>query len=224
MSTEARRPPAADGLLLIGLVGRAGSGKSTVAAALAAAGAAVIEADALGHAVTDGDPEVRAALESEYGEGVYGADGRLDRAVVAARVFRDPAARARLDQLVHPRIVRAIRARIAELRAASFRGPVVIDAALLLDWGFERECDAVLAVVAAEPLRLARLAAARGWTGDEARRRLAVQRSDAAFEAAADVTLDNRGSREALEHAARAALERLQGAQAARLAAGRDEC
>lgn len=224
MFIEARRPPVDDGLLLIGLLGRAGSGKSTVAAALAGRGAAVIEADPIGHSVTDEDPEVRSALVSEYGPDVYGADGRLDRPRVAARVFRDPDARSRLDRLVHPRIVREIRSRIADLKAKGFRGPVVIDAALLLDWGFERECDAVIAVIAAEPLRIARLAAARGWSEDEARRRLAAQRPDEAFEAAAEVTLDNRGSRESLEHAARAALERLKGEHAERLAAGRDSC
>ncbi len=224
MSTEARRPPTDDGLLRIGLIGRAGSGKSTVAAALAAAGAVVIDADAIGHAVTGSDPEVRAALESEYGADVYRPDGTLDRARVAARVFRDPEARARLDRLVHPRIVRDIQARLTELRERGFRGAVVIDAALLLDWGVERECDAVIAVVAAEPLRIARLAAARGWSEDEAQRRLAVQRPDAAFEAAADITLDNVGSREELGQSAGAALERLERENAARLAAGRDAC
>src|SRR5262245_37179255 len=114
--TSSRRPAARDGLLLIGLVGRAGSGKSTVARALAGAGAEVIDADAIGHQVTDQDPEVRAALEAEYGPGVYRADGHLERTTVAARVFADPAARARLDGLVHPRILARIRARLEELR------------------------------------------------------------------------------------------------------------
>jgi dephospho-CoA kinase len=82
----------------------------------------------------------------------------------------------------------------------------------------------VIAGVAAEPLRIARLMAARGWSEDEARRRLGVQRPDAEFEAAADVTLDNRGSREELEQAAGAALERLRSEHAARLAAEGDGC
>jgi len=205
-----RRPAAGDGLLLIGLVGRAGSGKSTVARALAGAGAVVIDADALGHQVTDQDPEVRAALAAEYGPDVYGADGRLERGTVAARVFHDPAARARLDRLVHPRILDRIRARLEELRAAKFHGPVVIDAALMLEWGLEREVDAVIAVTAPEPLQLERLRRARGWTEEEARARLAAQRSNEAFVAAADVTLVNEDTAETLERAALGALEALE--------------
>jgi dephospho-CoA kinase len=215
MSIESRRAPSRDGLFLVGLVGRAGSGKSTVARALAADGAAVIEADALGHEVTDHDPDVRAALVAEYGPGVYRNDGALDRGRVAARVFRDAEARARLDRLVHPRIVERIRSRIAGLRAAGFRGVVVVDAALMLDWGLERECDAVLAVTASEAEQIARLGRARGWSEQEARARLAAQRTNERFAAAADVVLESSGTPMALERAARAAVTRLRAARAA---------
>jgi len=211
MSIEpsARRARARDGLLVIGLVGRAGSGKSSVARALAADGAVVIEADRLGHEVTDGEPEVRVALEAEYGPGVYLSDGTLDRRRVAARVFADPVARARLDALVHPRILARIHRRLDELRASGFRGVVLIDAALMLEWGLERDCDAVLAVTAPEPTQIERLWRARGWSEAEAKSRLAAQRSNEAFAAAAEVTLDNRGSQLELAHAARAAVEML---------------
>jgi dephospho-CoA kinase len=204
-----RRPPSDDPLFLIGLVGQAGSGKSTVARALADDGAVLIEADAIGHEVTDHDPEVRRALEAEYGPDVYRDDGTLDRRRVAARVFSDPAARERLDRLVHPRLIERIRRRIAGLAAGGHRGVVVLDAALLLDWGVERELDAVIAVVAPEAEQLARLTRSRGWSEAESRARLAAQRSHAAFEAAADVTLRNDGSVEALERAARSAVGRL---------------
>ncbi|OGF10425.1 MAG: dephospho-CoA kinase [Candidatus Eisenbacteria bacterium RBG_16_71_46] len=200
----------------MGLVGRAGSGKSTVARALAASGAVLIEADAIGHEVTGRDPEVRSALIAEYGPGVYGPDGALDRPQVAARVFSDAAARARLDRLVHPRIIERIRGRIARLVERGWRGTVVVDAALLLDWRLERECDAVLAVVAPEREQLRRLTAARGWNEAEARRRLGVQRSNEDFAAAADETLDNRGTIEALELAALGAADRLRGNRRAR--------
>ncbi len=210
MSTErARRPRADDGLLIVGLVGRAGSGKSSVARTLVADGALLISADALGHAVTDGDPAVRAALAAEYGSEVYRPDGTLDRARVAARVFADPAARGRLDALVHPELVRRLRAELDALRARRTRGVVLVDAALLLEWGFERECDAVLAVVAPEAEQVARLARARGWSADESRARLAAQRSNEAFAAAADEVIDNRGSEADLAPAARDALARI---------------
>jgi dephospho-CoA kinase len=191
------------------LVGRTGGGKSTVARVFAAQGAVVIEGDALGHYVTDCDPEVREALIAEYGDRIYRADGTLDRPRVADRVFSDPEARARLDRLVHPRIVGLIRDRLDDLRANAFRGVAVIDAALLLEWELERECDAVIAVVAPESERVARLMRARGWTREEVELRLAAQRSDAAFAAAADVTVENRGTAIELVRAARGALARL---------------
>jgi dephospho-CoA kinase len=91
---------------------------------------------------------------------------------------------------------------------------VVLDAALLLEWGLERACDAVLAVTAPEVEQVRRLAALRGWTEDEVRRRLTAQRTNEGFRAAADVTLDNTGSVEELERAARAAVARLRDAAA----------
>jgi dephospho-CoA kinase len=208
--TRPRRAPAADGLLILGLVGRAGSGKSTVARALAARGATVLDADRIGHEVTDGDPEVRAALVAEYGPAVYLEDGTLNRRLVATMVFSSPPALAALNRLVHPRILQRLRARLAELAANGPRGPVVVDAALMLDWAFERDCDAVIAVTAPLELQVARLVAARGWTEAEARRRLAAQKPEEWFAAAADETLVNDGSEAGLEAAAVAALARLQ--------------
>jgi dephospho-CoA kinase len=216
MSTERRVPEAGDPSFVVGLIGRTGSGKSSVARALARAGGVVIEADRLGHEVTDHDPEVRAALMQEYGAGIYKSDGTLDRSRVAARVFADPAARARLNGLVHPRIVERIRERLEKLRHAGYDGVVVLDAALLLDWGLERWCDAVIAVEADESDQLARLSRDRGWSAEEAGRRLSAQRPAAEFRAAADATVENRGSLAALEATARAVVTDLRGRRAAR--------
>ena len=218
MSTRVRRPETGDGLFILGLVGRAGSGKTTVARALEAGGARVIEADQIGHEITDRDPEVRAALIADYGADVYRADGALDRARVAARVFREPAARERLNQIVHPKIMARIRETIVELVRQGWRGVVVVDAALMLDWHLERACDAVLAVTATEPEQIARLMRARGWSEPEARARLGAQRTHQEFARAADVVLENHGTPEALIEAARAALRRL--LEARRNAAG----
>src|SRR5207247_1651762 len=96
-----------------------------------------------------------------------------------------------------------------ELRASGYRGAVLVDAALMFDWGFERECDAVIAITAPEAEQVARLGRSRGWSEAEARARLAAQRGDAAFAALADIAIENRGSEAELEAAALAALERL---------------
>lgn len=211
-----RRAPANDGLTIVGLVGRAGSGKSSVAAALAARGAMVLDADEIGHEVTDTDPAVREAMLREYGPAVYLDDGRLNRRLVAAKVFADASALERLNGLVHPRILRRLRERLVALPGEGFRGPVVIDAALMLDWAFERECDAVLAVIAPGEAQVERLVRGRGWSETEARRRLSSQRANEWFAAAADEVIDNRGTEAELAAAAAAALERLVRERAAR--------
>lgn len=208
-SPRARRAASDDGLFIVGLLGRAGSGKTTVARALAADGARLLEADRLSHEITDHDAEVRVALAAEYGADVYRPDGTLNRARVAARVFHDSQALARLNALVHPRIVAGLRAGIAALRRDGFRGTVVVDAAVMLSWGFERDCDAVLAVIAPEEALLARLTASRGWSERDGRARFAAQPTQEQFAAAADAVLDNRGTEEALVAAARAAVARL---------------
>ena len=204
-----RRAHTGDGLFILGLVGRAGSGKSTVTGALAAEGAGVIDADAIGHQVTDQDPEVRRALMAEYGADVYHADGSLDRSRVGEKVFTDPAARARLDALVHPRIMERAWEAMNQLRLSGHRGVVVLDSALLLHWGMERSCDAVIAVTAPEVEQIARLMTSRGWTEARARSVLAVQRPDEWFREAADLVLENTGSVPDLERAARGAVVRL---------------
>jgi dephospho-CoA kinase len=200
-------------VFVLGVVGRAGSGKSTVARVLAGASGVIVEADRIGHEVTDRDPDVRAALIRSYGEDVYRADGALDRARVAARVFADPAALAELNALVHPRIVQRIRERIAASRRAGQPSVVVVDAALMLDWRLEEDCDAVVAVVANADAQIERLRESRGWSDAEARARLDVQRSNEAFEAAADAVIRNDGTREALERVAHETLDRLRSAR-----------
>lgn len=204
-----RRSRPTDALLIIGLVGRAGSGKSTVARLLEARGALVLDADRLGHEITDTDPEVRAALIAEYGAGVYDEKGHLDRRQVAARVFTDPAALQRLNHLVHPRILSRLHHHLVQLSARHEPGVVVVDAALMLDWGFEAVCDEVLAVTAPEPQQLARLVSARGWTPEQARARLANQRPPGYFERLADEVVVNDGSEEQLRKATDAALARM---------------
>ena len=213
-SAGSRRPkPPAAAPFVVAIVGPAGSGKSTLARSLAGPRTRVLDADRLGHEITDGDPTVRAALAAEYGADVYRADGTLDRARVGARVFSDPAALARLNALVHPRIVARLR---DDVTHATGVDTVVVDAALLLDWGFERECDAVVAVVAPREQQIARLRRARGWSEEEATRRLASARSNEAFRALADEVVVNDADPAAAERAMRGAVDRLRARWTAR--------
>jgi dephospho-CoA kinase len=183
------------GMLRVGLSGGIGSGKSTVARALARRGAIVIDADAIAREVVEpGEPGLAAIVE-RFGPEVFDAEGRLDRPKLAALVFDDAAARADLNAIVHPRVAAETARRMA---AAPSDAIVVIDVPLLVE-AARSGYDVVVIVEAPEPVRLERLTA-RGMTSDDARRRMAAQAGDADRRKVADVILDNAGSEEDLEH------------------------
>ncbi|MPQ99207.1 dephospho-CoA kinase [Modestobacter sp. I12A-02628] len=187
-------------MLRIGLTGGIGSGKSTVAAMLVARGAVLVDADRIARAVLEPGTSGLAAVVEEFGEAVLAADGSLDRAALASVVFADPAARARLDALVHP----LVRERAAEAIAAAPADAVVVqDVPLLVETGQSAAHDLVLVVQADLATRLARLAD-RGTTEADARARIAAQASDEERAAVADVVLDNSGTRADLEAAVEA--------------------
>lgn len=178
-------------VLMVGLTGGIGSGKSVVAQRLAADGAVVIDADRIAREVVAPGSGGLAEVVAAFGAGVLGPDGGLDRAAMAARVFADPDARRRLEQIVHPRV----RARTRELAAAAAPDAVVVnDVPLLVEAGLAAGYDLVIVVVADPEVRVARLRADRDMTGDEAWARIRAQASDEQRLAVADVVITNNGS------------------------------
>ena len=181
-------------MLRIGLTGGIGSGKSTVAALLAARGAVVVDADRIAREVVEPGTPGLAAVVRAFGPGVLTSDGALDRAALAAIVFADQEARARLDGIVHP----LVRARAEEVVAEAPPDAVVVqDVPLLVETGQAGRYDLVLVVEADLETRLARLVL-RGLTEEDARARIAAQATDEQRRAVADVVLDNSGTPDAL--------------------------
>jgi dephospho-CoA kinase len=181
-------------VLRIGLTGGIGSGKSTVAALLAERGARVVDADRIAREVVEPGTPGLAAVVAEFGPDVVTADGALDRPALAARVFGDPAARSRLDAVVHP----LVRARAAELVAEAPPDAVVVqDVPLLVETGQAGSHDLVLVVETELETRVSRLVQ-RGLTADDARARIASQATDEQRRAVADVVLHNDGDRDQL--------------------------
>ena len=176
------------------MTGGIGSGKSTVAALLAERGAQVVDADRIAREVLEPGTPGLAAVVAEFGPGVLTADGALDRPALAALVFGDPAARARLDAVVHP----LVRARAAELVALAPDDAVVVqDVPLLVETGQAGSYDLVLVVQTDVEVRVARLLD-RGLTEADARARIASQATDEERRAVADVVLRNDGDRQDL--------------------------
>jgi dephospho-CoA kinase len=181
-------------VLRIGLTGGIGSGKSAVSQLLVRRGAVLVDADVLAREVVAvGTPGLAAVVEA-FGESVLAADGSLHRPALAAVVFADPAARRRLDGIVHP----LVRRRAAELIAAAAPDAVVVqDVPLLVETGQAASYDLVLVVEADLETRVARLVQ-RGLAEDDARARIAAQATDEQRRAVADVVLDNSGTLEQL--------------------------
>lgn len=185
-------------MLVVGLTGGIGSGKSTVAALLADKGAVVVDADRLAREVVAPGTPGFAAVVGRFGPAVVAADGALDRRALADMVFGDPAALADLNGIVHPAVRAAIDARLVELRASG-QDVVVLEIPLLVESGRTYGAAAVIVVDLPEDVAVRRLVEGRGMDEADARRRIAAQISRAARLAAADLVIDNSGSRAELE-------------------------
>ncbi|MFI0795052.1 dephospho-CoA kinase [Micromonospora rubida] len=185
-------------MLMMGLTGGIASGKSAVAARLAALGAVLIDSDRIAREVVAPGSEGLAEIVAAFSDRVLGPDGALDRAALGAVVFADESARHRLEAITHPRV----RARSAELVAAAAPDAVVVnDVPLLVEVGLAPTYHLVVVVQAEVSTRLTRLARDRGMERADAERRIAAQADDARRRAAADVVLSNDGTLDEL-HAA----------------------
>jgi dephospho-CoA kinase len=177
-------------MVRVGLTGGIASGKSLVAAELAARGATIIDADLLAREVVEPGTPALAAIIDRFGADVV-QDGQLDRARLAQIVFADPLARRDLERIVHP----AVRARAAELERAAGDAAVVVHVIpLLVETGQQENFDLVVTVDADHETQVQRLMARNGFTRAEAEARIAAQASREERTLVADVVLDNTGS------------------------------
>lgn len=178
---------------VIGLTGGIGSGKTTVAGILAELGADVLDSDKVGHDVyrpgTDGFRQVTEA----FGRDIVAADGTIDRRKLGARVFGDPEALRRLNAIVHPLIGLAVRDWLQQAQAEPKTTPIVIEAAVLMEAGWQF-FDEVWVVIVEPETAIARVMASRGMTADEVRSRLAVQMSNEERVRRANRVIDNDGT------------------------------
>lgn len=184
-------------MLLVGLTGGIGSGKSTVARLLERRGAIVIDADHLAReAVARGTAGFDRVVDT-FGPDVLRPDGDLDRVRLAAIIFADPERRAALEAIVHPEVARRFGDRVEELRDS---GRVVVYVSpLLVELGLAPAFDVVVIVTASPHLRVSRVASDRDLSPEDVRARMAAQATDEQRMEVADVLVDNDGSLAELE-------------------------
>jgi dephospho-CoA kinase len=182
-------------VLLVGLTGGIGSGKSTVTRILEERGAVILDADALARDAVRGGSEGFRRVVERFGRDVIGPDGELDRARLASIVFNDPEALGDLEAIVHPEVRRMIADGIqAHLDTDHV---VVLVNPLLIEMGTHRDCDSVV-VVSVSPETQVTRSVARGMQEDDVRARIAAQLPLEDRARHADVLLDNEGTLEEL--------------------------
>ena len=182
--------------LKVGLTGGLGSGKSTVAARFAGYGIEIVDVDAIARELAAPGGVAIPALRAEFGEPAIAADGGLDRPRMRAQVFADPAARGRLESILHPLIEAEGLRRLAVARSPY----VIIDVPLLAETGRWRgRCDRVCVVDCPRELQIARAVARDGHLRGEVEAILAAQASREARLAIADDVIGNSGTLENLQ-------------------------
>lgn len=175
--------------MIIGLTGLTGAGKSTAADLLCRRGCHIIDADKVGHRVTD-RPDILEKIKTAFGAECINADGGLNRRVLGRIVFNDAEKLQLLNGITHPAITVEILAEAKDHEGET----VVIDAALLKECGLDKSCDLILQMTAPEDVRAGRIMARDGLSHDEA---LARIRSQVPYDGPC-IDIDNSASEEEL--------------------------
>lgn len=196
-------------MITVGLTGNVAGGKTVVAGRWRDAGVTVIDADRLGHTVLTDDRKVQKTLIEAFGTEIVDRDGSIDRVALGARAFRSPEATARLNAIVHPPLLERLDREIAANRREGHH-VVVVDAALIFEFGIPEDLDRIVLVTAPRELRATRLAQQRGLSAERIEELMAAQMPDAEKVDRSDYVIVNDGSIELLLEKADAVLADIQ--------------
>ena len=177
-------------MIVIGLTGGIGSGKSEVSRMLKEFGAEIIDADRVGHEAYLPNTETYDKVVAEFGDDILQTDGAIDRKKLGARIFAEPEARERLNAIVHPRMYAMVEERIQRLREQS-AAAVVLDAAILIEAGWDSLVDEVWVVAAPEEMVVQRIGQRNGLPAEQVRQRVRAQITSEERARHAAVVIDN---------------------------------
>ncbi len=195
--------------MLVGLVGQIGTGKSEVARILKNNhGAYIISADKIGRDVVDKSPAVLKKLVNAFGPEILSKTGRLRRKYLGRLAFATDDGRAKLNRIVHPPLLKELTVQVKE--AQKKHDLVVIDAALLIDWGWDKKVDFTILVHAGDKIKISRLVK-KGLSIEEARMRIKSQLPYRELRKYADFVIFNNRSVSHLQHRIDRILEKLTG-------------
>ncbi len=180
-------------MIVIGITGPTGAGKTTALNALRDLGAEVIDCDAVYHGLLAGCKPMLDELRGRYGDGIFDRDGALERKALGAIVFSDEQALSDLNAITHRYIGAEVERRIERARAEG-RPAAAVDAIALLESGLGDKCHCTVAVTAPDEVRVRRIMARDGIGEEYARMRIAAQKPVTYFEEHCDHTLSNGGN------------------------------
>ncbi len=182
---------------IIGLTGVPGAGKSLVAKYLEERGAIILSGDEAGREVVGKVPIILKRLVHAFGESILNKDGSLDRRLVGQIAFSDPEARGKLNRIIHPHLLKTLKTWIKQRRARSPKKLLVVDAALIFEWGIADWFDYILVVTARRDLRIKRMMDS-GLSKKEAADRISSQIPQRTKAALADYVIENNAGRSIL--------------------------
>ena len=200
-------------MLRVGLTGGIASGKSTVSAMLRDRNIPVLAADPLGHKLMEPGASAYDEVVREFGAEILGEGGKVDRGKLGAIVFANPAKRARLNWILHPKIIEAIRQWFKSLDHPGGPEFAVMEAALIYEANVQKDVDRVVVCWCTAEQQLERLLA-RGLSEEEARRRIGAQMPVNEKKKLADLVIDCSGTMDETRRQVAEVIEKLKGAEA----------
>lgn len=180
-------------MTVYGLTGKTGAGKSTVAAFLKEKGFYIIDGDIIARHITDKGKPALELLSEAFGEDIINADGTLNRRLLASRAFSSRENTDKLNSITHPLITEEFREEIEKAEGEGYT-KAIIDAAALLESECKNLCSKIIVVYAPEEMRLKRILARDGITGEEAETRMRAQKSDEYYFSHADIIVKSYAS------------------------------
>jgi dephospho-CoA kinase len=196
-------------LIIAGLTGGIASGKSTVAAMLAAAGARIVDADRIAHQVVDKGQPAYDDIVRHFGPAILKPDGQIDREALGDIVFNDKDAKQALNDIVHPRVNGVMQQYIHQLAREHPQDPVILDIPLLIESGWHTVLPVVILVYVPEVVQQTRLMTRDGLTATDAMARIRAQMPIDAKRAHADYIIDNTGTLEDTQRQVLAVYEKI---------------
>ena len=180
-------------MLLIGITGGIASGKTEVAKAFRKKGAIVLSGDEIGRKVVENNKSILKKLVKAFGQNIVRDDGTLNRHRLGEIAFSSARGRDKLNRIVHPHLLRELRGRIRDLKRKR-KQVVVVDAALIVEWGLEEELDCLVFVQSKREDKIRRLQRFKGYSRKEALDRIRSQLPETTKKRKADFVIRNNGS------------------------------